>query len=197
MAKKFQNKYRIESARWQQWDYRWAGAYFITICTHQREFSFGKIENKTMYLSHAGVLADVFWYEIKKHAHDVELGPFTVMPNHIHGILILTRDCSGHAGLSDPDKTIGEQRFQHPGSNSVSSLLGSYKSVVSYHAHRLGIAFGWQSRFHDHVIRDEAEYERIAGYIIDNVANWEKDKFHPTNASSDENKRDLGLQTNE
>jgi len=87
---KFRNKYRIPSARLQPWDYRWAGAYFITICTANRIHYLGEIENRKMVLSPIGVLADVFWHEIKNHAQNVELGAFVVMPNHVHGILILT-----------------------------------------------------------------------------------------------------------
>jgi len=89
MADKFRNKYRIASIRLQNWDYRWNGKYFITICTHNMHHLFGKIENGKMILSNVGVLADVFWHEIKNHAKNVELDAFVVMPNHIHGIIIL------------------------------------------------------------------------------------------------------------
>jgi REP element-mobilizing transposase RayT len=180
MTDKFQNKYRIPSARWQNWDYRWAGAYFITICMKDHALLLGNIANKQMHLSQAGVLADVFWHEITKHVNHVELGPFVVMPNHVHGILILNKDGSDNLILpNNDDKSIGQRRFQHPGRNSVSTIIGSYKSVVSSHAHRLGFPFQWQSRFHDHVIRDAEEYQRISDYITDNVAKWEEDKFHP------------------
>ena len=86
---KFKNKYRITSARASWWNYGWAGAYFITICTQNREHFFGEIENDKMILSPCGVLADVFWHEIKNHAKNVELGTFVVISNHIHEILIL------------------------------------------------------------------------------------------------------------
>jgi len=89
MSDKYQNKYRIASARLQTWDYRWAGAYFITICSKNREHYFGKIINKKMELSHVGVIANLLWYEIKNHSINIELGEFVVIPNHIHGILIL------------------------------------------------------------------------------------------------------------
>jgi putative transposase len=105
MSEKFQNKYRIESTRLTNWDYRSIGAYFITICTHNREHYFGEIENGKMILSNIGVLANVFWYEIKNHTNNIELGEFVVMPNHIHGILIVNNmdlkkygfDCRGVA----------------------------------------------------------------------------------------------------
>jgi REP element-mobilizing transposase RayT len=70
-------------------------------------------------------------------------------------------------------------RFQNPGKNTISSIVGSYKSAVTKHARRLGFDFGWQTRFHDHIIRDDAEYQRINDYIESNPANWAKDKFYP------------------
>jgi len=185
MPKKFKNKYRISSTRLQNWDYRWAGAYFITICCKDRRHYFGEIRNGKMNLSNVGVLANVFWYEIKNHAQNVELGEYIIMPNHIHGILILKNDENavaeaGHALplQNENDKTIGQKRFQNPGKNSVSSIVGSYKSAVSKHANRLGYEFAWQSRFHDHIIRDQQSFSRITNYIINNPANWKEDKFY-------------------
>jgi len=182
---KYRNKYRIPSARLQTWDYRWAGAYFITICTQNREHYFGSITNSEMQLSGAGILADVFWHEIKNHSKNVELGNFVVMPNHVHGILILIGDVdTGHALYLPPQpppqpppppKTIGQQRFQNVGKNSVSSIIGSYKSAVTKHAHRLGLDMEWQERFHDHIIRDDGEYQRISKYIANNPQKWESD----------------------
>jgi REP element-mobilizing transposase RayT len=188
---KFQNKYRIPSARLQNWDYRWAGAYFITVCTQNRLHYFGEIENGQMQLSPTGVIADILWHEIKNHSQNVELGEFVVMPNHIHGVLIITDDNAnvdnvetGHAlslqsdNQSEPEqKTIGQQRFQNIGKNSISSIVGSYKSAVTKHANRLGFDFAWQTRFHDHIIRDDKSFQHISNYIINNPANWQEDKF--------------------
>lgn len=86
---KFKGKYRSDTSRLKNWDYTWDAAYFITICTKNREHYFGEIENGKMKLSKIGVLADVFWYEIKNHTKNVELDAFVVMPNHVHGILII------------------------------------------------------------------------------------------------------------
>lgn len=199
---KYKNKYRIASARASWWDYGWAGAYFITICTQNREHLFGEIEHGVMHLSHLGILADVFWYEIPNHSKNVELGAFVVMPNHVHGILILNGNGdnvgvgvgadveTGHA-LSlppppppPPNEKIpfhGQQRFQNQGKNTVSSIIGSYKSAVTRHANRLGLGNGWQARFHDHIIRNDAEYQRINDYIEQNPINWKQDKFFKIN----------------
>jgi REP element-mobilizing transposase RayT len=89
MSDKFQGKYRNESARLKNWDYASNGAYFITICTDNREHYFGEIENGKMQVSPAGAIAYVLWQEIKNHAKNIALGEFIVMPNHVHGILII------------------------------------------------------------------------------------------------------------
>ncbi|WP_338869054.1 transposase [Spirosoma sp. SC4-14] len=184
---RFQNKYRIASARAAWWDYGWAGAYFITICTAQRHHYFGNINQGRMQLSSVGILADVFWHEIRHHAQQLELGTFVVMPNHIHGILILNNDDGNNVNanvetrhaLSLPPTPLS-QRFQNQGKNTVSSIIGGYKSAVTKHAHRLGFDFGWQARFHDHIIRNDAEYQRINDYIEQNPERWDGDKFYTT-----------------
>ncbi|NJL77405.1 MAG: transposase [Saprospiraceae bacterium] len=93
---KFQNKYRIESARLQGWDYRSAGAYFITICTHHRVHHFGECKDGRMKLSTMGLIVQGCWYEIPRLNHQVRLGEFIVMPNHVHGILMLEEMDDGH-----------------------------------------------------------------------------------------------------
>lgn len=203
---RYKNKYRIASARASWWDYSWAGAYFITICTQNRFHYFGEIIDQKMVLSPIGILADVFWHEIPKHAPNVELGSFVIMPNHMHGILIINppklSDLSKSGGDVDVDVDdvqtrhalslpqsqppqspqsephIGTKRFQNQGKNTVSSIVGSYKSAVTRHANRLGFEFGWQSRFHDHIIRNDAEYQRINDYIETNPIKWASDKFN-------------------
>ena len=89
MSERYKNKFRVESTRLPNWNYGWNAAYFITICTKARECFFGDIAGSKMKLSQVGVIADICWYEIKNHVKNVDLGEFVVMPNHVHGILIL------------------------------------------------------------------------------------------------------------
>ena len=96
---KYQNKYRIQSSRLQNWDYGWNAVYFITICTNNRECYFGEIVDGKMKLSNIGEIANVFWYEIPSHFQFVKLDAFVVMPNHIHGILILNNE-NGNNGVN-------------------------------------------------------------------------------------------------
>jgi REP element-mobilizing transposase RayT len=92
---KFQNKYRIPSARLQTWDYGSNGAYFITICTQNRQHFFGEIvdsahhDESIMHLNDMGEMAEKYWMEIPQHFPFISLGNFVIMPNHMHGILII------------------------------------------------------------------------------------------------------------
>ena len=197
---KFQNKYRIASIRAQWWDYGWNGAYFITICTQNRKHYFGEIQNGKMILSHVGIIADLLWHQIPSHHNNIELGDFVVMPNHIHGILIIDRQNNidlheenntndmeevnivveiGHTLSQQPQQSQqpGSQRFQNIGKNTISSIVGSYKSAVTKHANRLGYPHQWQKLFYDNIIRSNNDYQRISDYIVSNPENWTKDKF--------------------
>ena len=164
-----------------------------------------------MILSPLGIVADALWYEIPNHAKHIELGAVVVMPNHVHGILVLNdfnnisnddnnrdngndgnngnnrRDkaCLVSTNSTNPtsqtnsnDKTIGQQRFQNQGKNTISSIIGSYKSAVSKHLHRLNFNFAWQPRFYEHIIRNEKSQQKITEYIINNPLNWQTDKLY-------------------
>lgn len=140
-----------------------------------------------MELNQIGELADRYWYEIPEHFPFVELGNFVVMPNHIHGILIINKLDTAFAApavqtkhclvSANPTDNPHHPRFRNPGKNNIPSIIGSYKSVVSKNVHYIHADFAWQSRFHDHVIRNEPEYYRIANYIENNIKKWKEDKF--------------------
>src|SRR5690554_2732210 len=108
MSEKYKGKYRNESIRLQGWDYGRAGLYFITICTKDREHFFGEINKGRMQVSPAGAIAHVLWYEIKNHSKNVELGEFVVMPNHLHGLLILDGGCGDIVGGDGGDIVGGD-----------------------------------------------------------------------------------------
>ena len=141
-----------------------------------------------MQLSHIGILADVFWYEIKNHAKNIELGEFVVMPNHVHGILILNSVETLHVETlhatslheTQPQSSPKNKSMSDisPKSGSVSTIIRSYKSAVTKHAHRLGYKFIWQSRFHDHIIRNQKSFNEITEYVKTNPQKWKNDKFY-------------------
>jgi REP element-mobilizing transposase RayT len=194
MNKKFQNKYRITSSRLKNWDYGKNGAYFITICTRNREHFFGEIvlvnDENEMQFNEIGMVANKFWAEIPKHFPFVELGNYQVMPNHVHGILIIDKKNvvddiiydvveTLHCNVSTGNEIKNEQMAKiSPKPGTISTIIRSYKSVVTKNAHYIHADFEWQERFHDHIIRDSKSFERIQSYIENNVANWKDDKFY-------------------
>ena len=206
---KFQNKYRIPSARLQTWDYGSNSDYFITICTKNREHFFGEIIDEQMSLNNIGILADQFWKEIPNHFSFIALGEFTIMPNHIHGILTIEKtdfnetvetlqcnvsekensDETLQCNLSENNNMVETLQCNvstknemmsniSPKSQTISSIIRSYKSIVSKESHLINPVFAWQPRFHDHIIRNHKSYLRIEHYIATNPQNWNKDKFY-------------------
>ena len=151
-------------------------------------------------MSRTGILAEVIWNEIPLHRPQVTLGRYVVMPNHMHGILFL--DPSGSSSAENREEQTadqvetgralsldkskneksgsipGSQRIQNIGKNTLSSIVGAYKSAVTKHANRLGLEHGWQPKFYDRIIRSERELHHTATYIENNPANWEEDKFY-------------------
>lgn len=230
---KYQNKYRIPSARMQGYDYGQNGAYFITICTHNREHYFGSIVNRQMVLNELGLLAEKYWHEIPQHFPFVHLGNFVVMPNHVHGVLVIDKINNGDVGVPDNDTTrrdvacnVSNENDDHnddavetlhcnvsttendddneietlrcnvstgendtemgknehmakisPQAGSVSTIIRSYKSVVSKNARFIHATFAWQARFHDHIIRTDVSFNQIQQYILTNPQHWDSDSL--------------------
>ncbi len=183
---KFKNKYRIPSARLQNWDYSSNGAYFITICTQNREHFFGEIVNNKMQLNELGQLAEKYWLEIPNHFPFIELENFVVMPNHTHGILIIDfnpgTNCRGAINRTSTIGIGGVTGNKNPMLHqNISRIIRWYKGRCSFEMHKIHADFAWQSRFHDHIIRDTPSFKRIQTYIKNNPMNWNEDKFYGNN----------------
>jgi REP element-mobilizing transposase RayT len=206
MSEKFQNKYRIPSARMQNWNYGWNAPYFVTICTKNREHYFGNITNGKLQLSEIGQMAEKYWYEIPQHFPFVQLGAFVVMPNHVHGIIIIEKPvetqniASGRNDGRNDDRNDGRndgrnvetQNFASlpptpptppkntfgPQSKNLASIVRGYKIGVTKNARQIHADFEWQPRFHDHIIRDNESFIKIQTYISENPMKWVDDKFY-------------------
>lgn len=213
---KFKNTYRIESARLQNWDYGSNGAYFITICTKNRVCFFGEGLHEKIQLNEIGFIAEKIWFEIPKHFSNVELDRFVVMPNHIHGIIIINKTKSDfHSGIHVEARLIASLRESNASnanasnesnvnaSNSfhtkttiksnnnggfagemnpmfhenISRIIRWYKGRCSFEIRKITTDFGWQTRFYDHIIRNDWSYKNIQKYIENNPNNWVKDRF--------------------
>jgi REP element-mobilizing transposase RayT len=170
MNEKFQNKYRIPFARAQWWDYSENSAYFITICTANRECLFGKIIDREMQLSETGEIVALEWEKSFGMRTELLCDVYVIMPNHIHAILRIDIDTL----------QLQPHGIAYRSPKSVSSFIAGFKSAATTHINQFRNTpkqAVWQTRFHDRIIRDNDEYNRIENYIINNRANWQGDKF--------------------
>ncbi len=164
---KFIDKYRIPSSRLQSWDYGANAIYFITICTHHGRCFFGNIEEDKMILNEIGKIAKQYWLDIPKHFPFVILDAHIIMPNHIHGIVIINKDVTSSASNNSK---------WNPGTLGV--IINQYKRIVTINARKTNPDFKWKARFHHHIVRNQKSLMTIQQYIQDNPLLWKKDKFH-------------------
>lgn len=185
---KFKNRFRIASSRLAGFDYRSAGVYFVTICTKNREHYFGKVMNGEVAYSVLGNITSSCWNMISEHFPFVSLGEWIVMPNHVHGILVMRNRDDEH-GFDRGDAMNGVSTFANvflggitgkynPMTHkNISTVIRWYKGRVAYEIRKIAPHFSWQSRFHDRIIRNDEELEKVSIYIKDNPTNWEIDEL--------------------
>ncbi len=173
MSKYNTGKYRDNSMRHPKWDYSSEGAYFITICTKNRTHYFGEIIDSEMHLSEIGKIAEKEWLKTIEMRSDMnlKLGEFIVMPDHFHGIVFFNGNEADalHCVQNNPNKF-------GPQSKNLASIIRGFKSAVKTYASKNNIEFAWQSRYHDHIIRDLFQLDRISKYINQNPQHWKINK---------------------
>ena len=121
-----------------------------------------------MNLSKIGKIAEKCWIDIPNHFSLAGSCEFVVMPNHIHGVVVIDK-CSRDAACG-----VSTTTYNHK--TSLGRIINLYKSAVSNICHKNGLEFGWQSRYHDHIFRNEKSLDTIRRYIIDNPAKWVDDR---------------------
>ncbi len=166
------------SIRLKEHDYTQPGAYFITICTKHRQCLFGDIVMGEMQLNNLGKIAFNCWQEIPKHFSHIELDTFVVMPNHLHGILLITHRPLGAQDSCAPTT----EQFGKPVPGSISTVVRTYKAAVSKQINIIGNTKGvsvWQRNLYEHIGRDEKSLSDIRQYIIENPQRWTKDSENP------------------
>ena len=149
--------------RLQFYDYSNNGWYFVTICTKQKRPWFGEVVDGKMILNEIGNITSNHWNEIPSHYKNVELDEYVIMPNHIHGIIIVTENHVGnglaHSSIKSKN---GQVRSLRP---NLSNIIGGFKAGVSREIRGLGLPFIWQRSFYDRIIRNESELLKIRKYI--------------------------------
>ncbi len=164
---------RRRSLRLKGYDYSQAGAYFVTICTHRRTCLFGDLAQGVVRLNEVGIIAQQTWDELPVHYPHVSLDAFVVMPNHVHGIILLTDDpvVVGAGFKPAPTKlhAVPEivRAFKNFSARAINDRQGSPGASV------------WQRNYYEHVVRDENDLSRIRQYIANNPVCWAEDDNNP------------------
>ena len=166
------------SIRLKDYDYTQAGAYFVTVCTGDHELFF---ENDTIR-----DFARKCWLEIPNHFPNIQLDEWVVMPNHVHGIMVI--DPGRGVQLNAPTQTNAhtkpkpETRFSviSPKQNTLAVVIRTYKAAVTTLCRRNGFEhFAWQRNYYERIIRDEDEMNHVRRYIANNPAKWAQDRDRP------------------
>jgi REP element-mobilizing transposase RayT len=181
-----------KSIRLKGYDYAQEGLYFITICAYNKEHLFGEIEickNEfpEMILNYAGIMASDCWLEIPKHFPNTILHEYIIMPNHIHGIIEISKKAENIACDKDfspqfksPSKTIGSiiRGFKIGVTKFIRYGPVRAKNLSTRPEKNISLIPIWQRDYYDIIIRNEKAYQRISAYIINNPSNWKEDKFY-------------------
>ena len=164
-----------------------------TICIQDHRSLFGDIVSDQVRLTPLGDISRKFWQSIPDHFPNSSLDEYIIMPNHIHGIVIIhptAVETQHAASLQDStfaslqDSNPPPRQSSQPALQSLSALIRSYKSAVKKWANENGYSyFTWQSRFYDHIIRNEKSLQKIRQYIKDNPTQWALDRENPSNIS--------------
>ena len=167
------------SIRLQNYDYSQPGAYFVTICTYKRECLFGHIEDGVIHHTFFGEIVCQEWSRSETIRQEIQMDVYVVMPNHIHGILLL---------LEHPTSTVGAHGRAplHRSPRSLGSFIAGFKSVVTRRINQTRGTPGspvWQRNYYEHVIRSEDELQQIREYIIKYPARWVEDPDNPIHPS--------------
>jgi putative transposase len=190
--------HRRRSLRLKGYDYGMAGAYFVTISTQDRACLFGDVAAGAMRLNEAGQMVATLWDGITARLSGVEIDQFVVMPNHLHGILVLTDGDAGEATTERATTRVAPTNDGPVGAPLVGArvrlgdVVGAFKSLATT-GYIGGVKANgwpefrgrlWQRNYYEHIIRDEDALNRIRRYIDDNPAGWEFDDVNPQKARS-------------
>jgi putative transposase len=171
----FRNRFRIPSTRLKSWDYRWAAAYYVTLCTRLRICWLGEIVKGEALLSPLGQVVAEEWRKIPRARPWVILDEWIIMPDHIHGILIFQNNL--------PKDEPAPTAVPHLLAQSLGAVIGQSKagSTKRIWWNMKQTRFAWQARYHDIILREPADLERARTYIRENPLRWmSKAEGNPT-----------------
>ncbi len=172
-----QNIPQRRSIRLPNYDYAHPGAYFVTVVAHRYLCIFGKVTDGCVELSDIGKIVYETWREIPDHFPNVANESLVVMPNHVHGVIVI-QTSSVRARRASPLRDESKDYPHGVKPHSLGAIVGSFKSAVTRKIHNIRgyeNRIIWQRNYYEHVIRDETDFERILKYIDTNPQNWKSD----------------------
>jgi putative transposase len=177
-----QSSKKRRSIRLQGYDYTKSGAYFVSICSKNMDCIFGDISSGIMHLNQIGDMVNQCWHDIPKHFPHVELDSYVIMPNHIHGIIVIeNHDNSFGAKDFSPLRKKDTRKVPAGTSKTIGSVVRGFKiGVTKWVRQNTSIRDVWQRNYWEHIIRDEKDMNRIQEYIANNPAQWETDRLYVT-----------------
>jgi putative transposase len=173
---------RRRPVRLKRYDYSEPGAYFVTIRAHRQACLFGEVRDAGMRQSDNDRIVQGCWDDLPRHYLQVHIDSFVVMPNHVHGIIVLNETAAG-ADLR-PAPTESGTGFRRHG---VPEIVRAFKSFSAPRINELRNMVGervWQRGYYERVVRNEDELNRIRQYIAENPLRWSEDEYHPSRSGS-------------
>ncbi len=171
-----------KSIRLPDYDYSGAGEYFITMCIQNRECLLGRVENETMQLNDCGLIVNEQWKDLPNHYSELQLGAWMVMPNHFHGVLILTGVGAIQVGAIHESPQQSQQweplKRDERRKMLLSKIIVRFKMTTAKHINLLRNTPGttvWQRNYYEHIIRNNESFANIESYILNNPASWNTD----------------------
>ena len=156
-------RHHRQSIRLRDYNYSQEGAYFVTICVQDRRLLFGSIINNEVSLNENGLLAQLMWHQLTERFPGTLLDEYVLMPNHLHGILIL------------PPRQAPEEKHL-----ALGEIVRAFKAVTTHRIRQNGQSdFAWQRNYFEHIVRDEKDLDRIRQYIVNNPVCWADDTDNP------------------
>lgn len=171
------------SIRLRDYDYRSDGAYFVTLCTFQRECLFGEVVGEEMQLNEVGRIVQTAWFDLPNHYTKVMLDQSIIMPNHFHGVIILTDANNVGAGLVRTGLKPAPTTPEHYGNRQgLSEIVRAFKTFSARRINQLRENAGypvWQRNYYERIIRNETDLANIRCYIAGNPMKWDMDENNP------------------
>ena len=178
--KYYPGKHHRRSIRLKGYDYSQPGAYFVTICIWNRGCVFGEIENAEMNLNEYGFIFQDCWNNLVYHYSHIQLDTYVIMPNHVHGIIIIT-DTGVEAG------SCVRAGLKPSPTDKLHRLPEIVRALKTFSSRKINIARStcgvpvWQRNYYEHIVRNEKELNSIREYIINNPLQWDLDENNPKN----------------